>query len=97
MCPGVSPYSIAGLAGQLTKLGTPMNRTDLYNDVMKNPAASRDDKSYAIYRAVHCYQPAHNNGCGGTEVPLAKRKAWYDELKAKYGDTVWAKDLHYYW
>jgi len=77
--------------------GTPLARHDFYTDIMKNPAAARDDRAYALFRAVHCYEPAHANDCGGKDVDLPVRKAWHDELKAKYGDTSWAKELHYYW
>ena len=77
--------------------GAPLARHDFYTDIMKSPAATRDDRAYALFRAVHCYEPAHANDCGGRDVELPVRKAWHDELKAKYGDTSWAKELHYYW
>ena len=77
--------------------GAPLARQDFYIDIIKNPAAKRDDKAYALYRAVHCYEPVHINGCGGKDVPLAVRKSWHDELKSKYATTSWAKELHYYW
>jgi hypothetical protein len=77
--------------------GAPLARHDFYTDIMKSTAATRDDKAYALFRAVHCYEPAHSNGCGGKDVELPVRKAWHDELKAKYGDTPWAKELRYYW
>jgi len=37
------------------------------------------------------------NTCGGGDVEQSQRKAWYDELKAKYGSTAWARSLKYYW
>ncbi len=77
--------------------GAPLARHDFYTDIMKSPAATSDDKAYALFRAVHCYEPAHSNDCGGKDVELPVRKAWHDELKAKYGDTPWAKELRYYW
>ncbi len=77
--------------------GAIVARHDFYTDIMKSPAAKRDEKAYALFRAVHCYEPVHINGCGGKDVNLATRKAWHDELKAKYGDTQWAKELRYYW
>ena len=66
-------------------------------DIMKDAKASHEDRAYALFRAVHCYEPAHQNDCGGKDVELSVRKAWHDELKAKYGDTGWAKELRYYW
>ena len=77
--------------------GKPLFRSELYADIMKDKSASRDDRAYALFRAVHCYATTGNNGCGGTDVPRATRKGWYDELKGNYGDTAWAKDLRYYW
>jgi len=77
--------------------GQPMTRQSIYADTMKNPAASHSQKAYALFRAVHCYEPAHSNDCGGDDVPMATRKGWYNELKANYGDTPWAKELRYYW
>lgn len=77
--------------------GPVLARQDFYIDIMKSPAAKPQDRAYALFRAVHCYEPAHANGCGGKDVDLSVRKRWHDELKAKYGATPWAKDLHYYW
>ena len=64
---------------------------------MKNPKATHNEKAYALFRAVKCYEPAHNNECGGTDVSEGQRKKWYNELKAKYADTSYAKELRYYW
>ncbi|MEO6608492.1 MAG: hypothetical protein ABIN69_08480 [Aestuariivirga sp.] len=77
--------------------GAPSARHDFYTDIIKDPAAKRDDKAYALFRAVHCYEPVHINGCGGKDASLAVRKSWHDELKSKYATTPWAKELHYYW
>jgi hypothetical protein len=77
--------------------GSPLARHDFYTDIIKSSAAKPDDKAYALFRAVHCYEPVHINGCGGKDVALSVRKAWHDELKSKYGATPWAKELHYYW
>ncbi len=93
---GAADKDALGSTGTLFA-GAPLARQDFYTDIIKNPAAKRDDRAYALFRAVHCYEPVHINGCGGTDVSLAVRKSWHDELKAKYGATLWAKDLHYYW
>jgi hypothetical protein len=77
--------------------GVPLARSDFYADILKDQKASRGDKAYALYRSVYCYAPAHSNDCGGKDVDEPVRKAWHDELKAKYGDTIWAKKLQYYW
>ncbi|NMD06798.1 MAG: hypothetical protein GYA66_02340, partial [Phyllobacteriaceae bacterium] len=74
--------------------GAALLREDFYKDIMKDPKAGRNDRAYALYRAVHCYQGTNN--CGG-DSDKSVRKAWYNELKARYGDTVWAKNLRYYW
>ncbi len=77
--------------------GKPIFRQDIYMDIMKSTKASHQEKAFALDRAVRCYEPAHSNDCGGTEVAESQRKKWYNELKAKYGDTSYAKELHYYW
>ena len=77
--------------------GKPIFRQDIYTEIMRNAKATRDERAFALDRAVRCYEPAHTNDCGGTEVAESQRKKWYDELKAKYGDTSYAKQLRYYW
>ncbi len=77
--------------------GKPIFRQDIYVDIMKSAKASRQEKAFALDRAVRCYEPAHINDCGGTEVAESQRKKWYNELKTKYGDTDYAKVLRYYW
>jgi hypothetical protein len=77
--------------------GAPLARMDFYRDIMANSKASHADRAYAVYRAIHCYQPVGNNACGGKDVSKATRKAWFNELKAKYGDTSWGRDSVYYW
>jgi hypothetical protein len=77
--------------------GPVLARQDFYIDIMKNPKASRNDRAYAIYRAIHCYAPVGENDCGGADVDRAVRKKWFLELKAKYGDTTWAKQQDVFW
>ena len=92
----LSDKDILGGTGTLFS-GAPIFRGDIYADVIKDKSASHEDKAYALFRAVHCYEPAHSNDCGGKDVPLSVRKGWYDEIKQKYSDTKWADALHYYW
>ncbi len=77
--------------------GEKIYRGDIYADVMKDKSAPRDERAYALFRAVHCYEPAHANDCGGKDVATSARKGWYDELKQNYANTNWAKELRYYW
>ena len=38
-----------------------------------------------------------DNSCGGKEVPIAQRKAWFDQLRSQYPNSPWTKKLRYYW
>lgn len=77
--------------------GRAIPRQDYYTAIMSDPAATRDEQAYAHYRAIHCYAPSGNNSCGGAEVDEGMRAAWFKRLKARYGDTRWARELKYYW
>lgn len=77
--------------------GGPYVRMSAYQSVLANPRAGADDKAYALYRAVNCYAPSGNNDCGGKEVPVAQRKAWFLRLKHDYPSSRWAQELKYYW
>lgn len=77
--------------------GKRFSRLDGYKAVMANPAASPENRAYAMYRAVNCYAPAGYNGCDATEATKMQRKAWFDQLKGQYPTSVWAKKLRYYW
>lgn len=77
--------------------GGPYVRMKAYQAVLANPKASADSKAYALYRKVKCYAPAGNNDCGGEDVPLAERRAWYMRLKKDYPVSRWAKKLKCYW
>ena len=92
----MSDKDVLGGTGTLFA-GKHILRSEIYADIMKDKSAPRDDRAYALFRAVHCYEPAHSNDCGGNEVPESTRKGWYDELKGSFGDTAWAKALRYYW
>lgn len=65
--------------------------------MIADPKAGAEDKAYALFRAVNCYGPSGNNNCGGTEVPIEQRKAWFQRLKKDYPASSWAKALRYYW
>ncbi|MGD9543624.1 MAG: hypothetical protein AB7F41_05145 [Methylocystis sp.] len=77
--------------------GEPYARGEVYKKLIGAPATPARERAYALYRAINCYAPANNNTCGGKDVEKAQRKAWYDQLKAQYGATTWAKSLRYYW
>jgi TolA-binding protein len=72
-------------------------RSDIYKRLIANPATPDRDRAYALYRAINCYATSGRNTCGGSDVNKAQRKAWFDELKARYGATDWARNLRYYW
>ncbi|MFO1034970.1 MAG: hypothetical protein U1E15_13185 [Hyphomicrobiales bacterium] len=78
--------------------GAELARHDFYTSIMHDKQASRSDRAYALFRAIHCYQPVGNNACGGGDgVELSQRKAWFNELRAKYGDTSWGRSARVYW
>jgi hypothetical protein len=77
--------------------GARINRSEIYNSVIANSRAAPNDKAYALYRAVMCYSPSAYNSCGGENVEIAQRKAWFNQLKRDYPASQWAKKLRYYW
>ena len=93
------PLKGTGLATtrQLFPRPTPYSRLEIYKAVIADPAAAADDKAFALNRAVRCYAPSGNNSCGGTEVEVAQRKAWYLRLKRDYPQSRWATTLKTYW
>jgi hypothetical protein len=80
-----------GFAGQV------FSRHSAYQTVIANSKAGHQDKAYALFRAINCYAPSGNNGCGGKAVEPAVRKAWFKQLKSGFADTRWGKSLQYYW
>jgi hypothetical protein len=80
-----------GFAGEV------FSRQTGYQSVINHPKAAHEDKAYALFRAINCYAPSGNNGCGGKEVAPAVRKAWFKQLKSGFADTRWGKSLQYYW
>jgi len=77
--------------------GEVYSRLDGYQQVFGNTKAARDDRAYALFRAINCYAPSGYNSCGGKEVEPAVRKAWFRQLKGSFADTQWGKSLQYYW
>jgi hypothetical protein len=77
--------------------GKPLARQDIYRSVMNDRTATPDEQAYALYRAVRCYAPSGNNDCGGADVPVTQRRAWYNRLKAQYPGSRWAQSLKFYW
>ncbi|MDN3644733.1 hypothetical protein QWY75_00780 [Pontixanthobacter aestiaquae] len=77
--------------------GKPTFRHDLYTAVMADRSASADDRAYALYRAVRCYAPSNNNTCGGEGVAKPVREGWFNQLKRNYPNSLWARELKYYW
>ena len=72
-------------------------RLEVYKSVIADPAASDDDRALALNRAVRCYAPSGYNSCGGTEVPVEQRRAWFNRLKHDYPRSRWAQSLKFYW
>ncbi|KGE69617.1 MULTISPECIES: hypothetical protein [Pseudomonas] len=77
--------------------GETFSRLDGYKQVIGNAKAPKNDKAYALFRAINCYGPSGYNSCGGVDVEPAVRKAWFRQLKTSYADTQWGKSLQYYW
>nr|ACF98031.1 hypothetical protein [uncultured bacterium 878] len=77
--------------------GKPYARLDVYRALIAGAKTPSDDKAYALYRAVRCYAPAQINSCGGEDVPQSQRKAWFQQLKKRYPNSRWAKELQGYW
>lgn len=68
-----------------------------YTQVINDPKAEPEDKTYALYRAVNCYAPSGYNHCGGPGVEQKVRKRWFTQLKTEYKGNKWANGLDYYW
>ncbi|TFY88359.1 outer membrane assembly lipoprotein YfiO [Pseudomonas nabeulensis] len=77
--------------------GETFSRLEGYKRVIADAKAPKNDKAYALFRAINCYAPAGYNSCGGQDVEPAVRKAWFRQLKTGFADTQWGKSLQYYW
>jgi hypothetical protein len=87
--------SLGGTASDFK--GETFSRLDGYKQVIGDAKAPKNDKAYALLRAVNCYAPAGYNSCGGKDVEPAVRKAWFRQLKSGFADTQWGKSAQYYW
>jgi hypothetical protein len=77
--------------------GSPYARLEVYKAVIADPAASAEQRALALNRALRCYAPVGNNSCGGTDVPIEQRRAWYARLKRDHAASRWAQTLKFYW
>ncbi|MEO1044667.1 MAG: hypothetical protein AAFX04_04435 [Pseudomonadota bacterium] len=77
--------------------GEQIPRQQFYQDIIADKAAPAKWRSYALYRAVRCYAPSGGNSCGGEDVTENQRRDWFRELKRRYPESRWAKELKYYW
>ena len=92
------PPSKGDLGGAPTAFpGRPYARSATYASIIGDREAPADDRAYALYRAVRCYQPSGGNACGGPAAPKSTRHGWYDTLKRDYPGSRWAKRLTLWW
>lgn len=77
--------------------GKPLERIDVYRSVIVSPAASADDKAFALNRAIRCFAPTGHSTCGGDEISQEQRRGWFNQLKRDYPQSSWARDLKFYW
>lgn len=77
--------------------GPPLQRIDIYKAVIASPEATPDQRAFALNRAIRCYAPAGQNGCGLANEDPSIRKARFVELKSKYPNSRWARELKFYW
>ncbi|MDH0745514.1 outer membrane assembly lipoprotein YfiO [Pseudomonas sp. GD03842] len=77
--------------------GPLFSRLDGYRTVIADSNAPRDEKAYALFRAINCYAPSGYNSCGGKDVEPSVRKGWFRQLKSTYAATPWGQSLQYYW
>jgi hypothetical protein len=94
----LSPRPADELGGSASQFpGTPYSRLDGYMQVLADAKAPRNDRAYALYRAIHCFARTGSNRCGSQNVEVDRRKGWFRTLKTRYPDTPWAEAAKYYW
>jgi hypothetical protein len=92
------PVQGPGLGSSAPQFPGPLyQRLEVYKSIIADPAASEEDRALALNRAVRCYAPVGNNSCGGTEVGLEQRRAWFARLKRDHPASPWARSLKHYW
>lgn len=67
-----------------------------YQFIINDETATEEDKAYALYKAIRCFAGGYNH-CDRQDIPLAKRKEWFQLLHSKYAKTLWAKQQPIYW
>lgn len=72
-------------------------RLKYYQQVIANPKAEPEDKTYALYRAVMCFSPSGYNSCDRQEISQKTRQRWFSLLKSQYKGNQWEQQLKYYW
>ncbi|VEI75613.1 Uncharacterised protein [Serratia fonticola] len=68
-----------------------------YQQVIADPKAEPEDKTYALYRAVMCFSPSGYNSCDRQEISQKTRQRWFNLLKSQYKGNQWEQKLKYYW
>ncbi|HEX8654303.1 MAG TPA: hypothetical protein VF693_03660 [Allosphingosinicella sp.] len=93
-----APAGPAGLGSARSQFpGAPYQRLEVYKSVIADAAATPDQRAFALNRAIRCYGPSGYNSCGGVEVGIEQRRAWFERLKRDYPNSRWAQTLRYYW
>ena len=77
--------------------GKASTRDVTYTAIIADRTAPAEDRAYALYRAVKCFEPVGINHCGPTKIARSERKTWYYALKREYSSSRWAKELRYWW
>ncbi|WP_235166925.1 hypothetical protein [Serratia fonticola] len=72
-------------------------RLKYYQQVIADPRAEPEDKTYALYRAVMCFSPSGYNSCDRQEISQKTRQRWFNLLKSQYKGNQWEQKLKYYW
>jgi hypothetical protein len=92
------PAGESGLgSGRSQFPGERYHRLEVYKSVIADPAATPDQRAFALNRAIRCYGPGGYNSCGGVDVGVEQRRAWFQRLKRQYPNSRWAQTLRYYW
>ena len=92
------PAGASGLGSSRSQFpGQAYHRLEVYKSVMADRAATPDQRAFALNRAIRCYGPSGYNSCGGVDVGVEQRRAWFQRLKRDYPNSRWAQTLRYYW
>lgn len=72
---------------------------DYYQAALQNaPGAKGELRAEVLYRLIRCFRFSY---CAPSDPknkwPLEVRKRWFSELKSKYPQSSWAKELKYYY